>query len=170
LSDRIKRALERFVELVTQRLDRCALYPARVVTQAADGTLEVQLDDARWPTMTKVPLRTCVPGATIKIASGTRVLVGWEAADPGKPYAALFESGTLLELVVAVQTLMKLGENANNYVALANLVVDELNVLKAAISGAAVVPNDGGAAFKANILAALATWPGSVAATKVKAE
>lgn len=35
----------------------------------------------------------------------------------------------------------------------------DLTALHSAISGAAVVPNDGGAAFKANILAALGAWP-----------
>lgn len=57
-----------------------------------------------------------------------------------------------------------------NAVALANLVASELSALKSAISGAAVVAGDGGAAFKANILTALASWPGAVAASKVKAE
>jgi phage gp45-like len=44
----------------------------------------------------------------------------------------------------------------------------DLVALKAAISGAATVANDGGAALKANILAALSSWP--VSATKVKLE
>jgi phage gp45-like len=47
-------------------------------------------------------------------------------------------------------------------------LTSDLATLKSAISGAAVVAGDGGAAFKANILAALSTWP--VGATKVKAE
>ncbi len=56
-----------------------------------------------------------------------------------------------------------------SFVALATNVASELTALKTAISSAATVPNDGGAAFKANILASLTTWPGSVAATKAKA-
>lgn len=55
------------------------------------------------------------------------------------------------------------------FVALASLVTAQLTALKSAISGAAVVPNDGGAAFKANLMSALASWPGNVAATKTKA-
>ena len=58
---------------------------------------------------------------------------------------------------------------ASSFVALATLVAAELTALKTAISGAAVVTGDGGAAFKTNLLAALASWPGNVAATKVKA-
>lgn len=55
------------------------------------------------------------------------------------------------------------------FVALASLVGAQLEALKNAISGAAVVPNDGGAAFKANLMTALASWPASVAATRAKA-
>jgi len=55
------------------------------------------------------------------------------------------------------------------FVALASLVGAQLEALKSAISGAAVVPNDGGAAFKANLMTALASWPASVAATRAKA-
>lgn len=54
-------------------------------------------------------------------------------------------------------------------VALANLVIARLNELKAAIAAAATVTGDGGAAFKAAILTALTTWPGAVAAQKVRA-
>ena len=62
------------------------------------------------------------------------------------------------------------GSAAAELVALSNLVADQLTALKNAISGAAVLANDGGATFKTNILAALAAWPGSVAASKTRAE
>lgn len=61
------------------------------------------------------------------------------------------------------------GASADQFVALANLVTNQLSALKTAISGAATAPSDGGAVFKANILAALSSWPESVAATKTKA-
>lgn len=44
----------------------------------------------------------------------------------------------------------------------------DLAALKSAISGAGTVPNDGGSAFKAALLAALSSWP--VGTTKLKAE
>lgn len=56
------------------------------------------------------------------------------------------------------------------FVALANKVATELSALKTAISGAATVANDGGAAFKSNLLAALSSWPASTAASMVKAK
>jgi phage baseplate assembly protein V len=66
---------------------------------------------------------------------------------------------------------VRLGSDAaSDYVARASLVDARLSALKSAISGAAVVAGDGGAAFKTNLLAALSSWPASVAASKVKAE
>lgn len=44
----------------------------------------------------------------------------------------------------------------------------DLTTLKSAISGAAVVAGDGGAAFKANLIAALSSWP--VGTTVLKAQ
>ncbi len=65
---------------------------------------------------------------------------------------------------------IKLGASATDFVALASLVAAQLNTLKTAISSAPVVPTDGGAAFKAGLVAALAAWPASVAATVTKAQ
>jgi hypothetical protein len=62
------------------------------------------------------------------------------------------------------------GETVANFVALANLVTDALNQLKNAISSAPTGVQDGGATFKASLVAALSAWPPSVAATKVKAK
>jgi hypothetical protein len=73
-------------------------------------------------------------------------------------------------------TEVKLGDNAaTSFVALAAYVDARLQAIYDAVSGAAVLANDGGATLKTNILAALvlAGWPAGVltttAATKVKA-
>lgn len=60
--------------------------------------------------------------------------------------------------------------DATEFVALAKLVAEQLTALKEAIAGASVTAADGGATFKSGIVTALANWPGSVAAKKVKAE
>lgn len=65
--------------------------------------------------------------------------------------------------------MVKVGDQtATDFGALASLVATQLTTLKTAISAAPVVAGDGGASFKAVLLAALSSWPGSVAATKVK--
>ncbi len=62
------------------------------------------------------------------------------------------------------------GSTATDFVALKSLVEAQLSALSSAISGAAVVAGDGGASFKAAIMASLTGWPGNVGASKVKAE
>lgn len=96
----------------------------------------------------------CASGDEIADASATALVIGKD----GGPVMKIDGGG------------IELGAAASQYVALSNLVTAQLNTLKSAISEAAVVPMDGGAAFKANIMAALGSWPASVAASKVKAE
>jgi hypothetical protein len=67
-------------------------------------------------------------------------------------------------------TLIRLGGEAADFVALTTKVTAALNALKSAISSAPTVPQDGGAAFKTALVSALASWPPPVGATKVKAE
>lgn len=98
----------------------------------------------------------------IDVANGEVVL---RAMGPGSPaYLQLKPSGEARLFSNAIY----LGGTATQFVALANLVTSALNALKSAISGAATVPNDGGAAFKTNILAALASWPPSVASNQTR--
>lgn len=83
--------------------------------------------------------------------------------------AATIEIGDAVAVQIDIDGTVHAGGAAGQFVALANLVAAQLNALKTAINGAAVVPGDGGAAFKTNLMAALASWPSTVAATKVKA-
>jgi hypothetical protein len=73
---------------VNRRVDYSQLYGARVSRQNADKTLQVVLDNARVKSggLDKVPIRHGFPG-TVTVTSGARVLVGFEAGDPSKPYA-----------------------------------------------------------------------------------
>lgn len=67
--------------------------------------------------------------------------------------------------------LVLLGDNtATDFVALASLVETQLTALKTAITAAPVIAGDGGASFKAALIAALSSWPSTTAATKVKAK
>jgi phage baseplate assembly protein V len=73
--------------------------------------------------------------------------------------------------IVVEDSEIRLGsDSASSFVALAGAVEAQLNTLKSAISATVVVAGDGGASFKATLLTALATWPSSTAASKVKAE
>jgi hypothetical protein len=75
-------------------------YPARVVSQRADGTLDVQADDPRVVVPRGIPYRT-LAGVRIVFAAGTRVAVAFEGGDPGRPVALLSELGDVTRLAVA---------------------------------------------------------------------
>lgn len=90
-------ALRAIIEgLVGSRLDRLALYPCRVVAQSADLTrLDLHPDDSRIPPCAGVPIRHGIPGVTVTVAPGARVLLGYAGGDPAQPYAALWEAGNV---------------------------------------------------------------------------
>jgi hypothetical protein len=69
------------------------LYRARVVTQHADGTLDLRLDAASMPTVSRVPLRIG-PGLVARVPAGARCLVAFEDGDRAKPVAILGEGAT----------------------------------------------------------------------------
>lgn len=87
--------------------------------------------------------------------------------------------GARVELLPSDEIHLHAGGNAS-HVALATMVeaqldkiTADLSELKAAIVAAPVAPTDGGATFKASLVASLSAFPttlGSVAASKVKAE
>lgn len=55
-------------------------------------------------------------------------------------------------------------------VALESKLTAALNTLKSAIGGAATLPNDGGATFKAAIMTALSAWPPDLKCTNIKGD
>lgn len=146
-------------------------YDAATVTATVE--LAVQLEAAAGafetvPPLDDVPVAT--PGAW---ASGDRCLVvfceedfsKWFDTDSVEPPAVLQRHGLH---AVCVPFGASAGQ-AVQFVALANLVTDQLTALKDAINGWTPVPNDGGAALKTALTSLFATWPGSVAATKLQA-
>jgi hypothetical protein len=91
-----------------------------------------------------------------------------EIAD-GEVVVRALGSATAARILLKPNGDVEIGASATQFVALASLVEAQLTALKTAISGAATVANDGGAAFKTNLLTALASWPATTAATKTKA-
>lgn len=96
--DRLLAPFEALVKRFTSRLDYCALYACRVVAQNADGSLELQPDDARMPSLSGVPIRHGLPGVTVTVAAGSRVLLGFEDASPSRPFAALWDASSVTEI------------------------------------------------------------------------
>jgi hypothetical protein len=98
--DRMKGVLAAWVRGLFARIDYLALYPSKVVGQNGDGTLELQPDDARLPGLSNVPVRLGIPGTTVEVQAGARVLLGFEAGDPARPVATLWEGGPLVKVTV----------------------------------------------------------------------
>lgn len=93
--DRIKSSLMALLLDVLDRTDYHALYPCLVVKQNADKTLELKPDSAKIPPMSKVPIRLGIPGASVTLEDGARVLLGFAGGDPKRPIATLWEASSI---------------------------------------------------------------------------
>lgn len=86
-------ALERLLSRLTRRVDYTALWPARVVAQQGNGSLDLVPDSPRVAPCQGVPYRT-LRGLSVDVAAGARVLLGYEGGDPSQPYALAWELGS----------------------------------------------------------------------------
>lgn len=104
-TSRLLAALSALVNSLVERVDFYALYPARVVAQNDDGTLEVRPDHPRLPALSRVPIRYGIPGLSIKLVDQARVLMGFEGGSPEAPYVSAWASGAVAEY--AIETTAK---------------------------------------------------------------
>lgn len=147
-------------------------YEFRVVSQSGD---RVNLQPIRASSglkdLARVPMRGPA-GMRAQVTLGSSVVVSFVDCDPSRPFVYAFDAWDAPGWAPSRIDLSPLvhvgGVSAAAFVARADFVADELTALKDAISNAVPVPNDGGAALQAQILAALAAWPASVAAENTK--
>jgi hypothetical protein len=89
--DRFKSSLAAFITSVMARVDYYGLYSCSVVQQNSDGTLELKPDRTLTIAgLSKIPILYGDPATQTVVASGSRVLLGWQNGDPAKPYATLW--------------------------------------------------------------------------------
>jgi hypothetical protein len=99
--ERLRDELATFIRRVTGRLDYQALYPGTVRAQDGSGRLDIELDaPTTMPPLSGVPIRHGLPGVTVRVAAGARVMVTWERGDPSRPVATLWEPGSVVDIVV----------------------------------------------------------------------
>ena len=91
MRERAVRALKALV--YPEGIDFLALYPAEVLLDHGDMHLDLRPDDPRFPQLVRVPLRVFLPGAYVRVKSGSRVLLGFEGGNPERPVAYLWEAG-----------------------------------------------------------------------------
>lgn len=89
-------ALDRLRELDTST-PYSRMWPAVVERQNADKTIDVVV--AGRFGLTQVPLRHGLPGFSVNVSAGARVLIGFEADAPGVPFAALWPNGESVESI-----------------------------------------------------------------------
>lgn len=74
---------------------------ARVLSQAADGTLDVRVFDAHMPDLQRVPVRFGVAGVAVnRVSPGTECYVVHENGDARKPYVVGFAPGSAVSVEV----------------------------------------------------------------------
>lgn len=107
--DRVKETLFALVRGAVARVDYMCAYRGTVVSQSGQ-TVDVTLDDPRMPGMSALPIQSGIPGATVEVANGARVLVAFENGDPAKPVAILWDQGASAKRVsLPVTRVLELG-------------------------------------------------------------
>lgn len=91
--DRLGAAFDTCVEAALPSVDYDALYTCQVISQNADGTLDLQPNSSRVPGQKNIPIRLGFPG-TLSVQAGTSMLLGWENGDPSVPFACLPVAGS----------------------------------------------------------------------------
>lgn len=90
-------AVRRLVQALTAPLRYHRRYPCTVMGQADDGTIDLLPDDPEiaGSGLQGVKIRHGLPDVEVRVLVGSRCLLGWEAGDPRRPYASLWERGSI---------------------------------------------------------------------------
>lgn len=106
---RLRSALERVIRWVVRDTMFLGQYTASVIRQAADGSLDLLPDDDRLRSsgLQAVPIRHGLPGVTVEVPVGERVLLAFDAGDPAKPYAALWHAGQATKIIFSGDTTIE---------------------------------------------------------------
>ena len=93
-------ALERIITSFFPELLYLRSYECEVLRQADDFTLDLMPDDERMRGngLQGVPIYHGLPGVTVRVVPGARVLLQFVGGDPSKPFASLWRSGDIEEI------------------------------------------------------------------------
>lgn len=110
--DRIKGPIADFVRGLFPTYWYFGRYPSKVAKQNDNGTLELVPEDVKVPGLSEVPIRLGLPGASVRVAAGSRVLLGFEGGRPSQPFAELWDISTCTELKLNGTTIILNGGTA----------------------------------------------------------
>jgi hypothetical protein len=124
------RVLRDVVKGALPEIDYLSQYAATVRSQTPDARrVDVTPDDSYIPPLVGVPLWG-EGGIRVSVSRGARVLVGWSAGDPSKPYAVAFDGGETVNKAWWSAGRIALGSSgAVNAVAKSNELIGLMNRL-----------------------------------------
>lgn len=88
--------LDRFLSGIRQEIQFSRSYPAEVIAQNADGTLQLRPIDTtiKGGGLNNVPIRTGLPGFEVRVPKGAIVSLEFNNGDPSDPRASLWTQKT----------------------------------------------------------------------------
>lgn len=97
----LKDELARFIRFVMRDVTYHKHYPCTVERQDAAGLLDLTPDDEsiRGTGLSGVPIRHGLPGFTVEVNQGARCMLAFDNGDPRKPYAALWDPGSVKRVI-----------------------------------------------------------------------
>lgn len=109
VKDGLMKMVRKFIHMyIVDSVDHLAAYQCTVVTQNANGTLELKPDDIRLPGYSNVPIRYGVPGISATVSNGARILLEFAGGNPQRPIATVWEIASVISLTVPAN-LINLG-------------------------------------------------------------
>lgn len=92
----VRSAMDAFLKKIRSVTEYAYRYRCRVARQNGDGSVDVEVEDARMKGrgVGSCRIRAGVPGARIVVPAGARCLVGWDDGDPARPYVSDWDSET----------------------------------------------------------------------------
>ena len=99
----VPEALAKIIRSVMRDVTYLGTYPATVMSQVGE-TCDVKTDNHKIGEQggfSGVKLRHGLPGVSVQVTPGARIVLAFDNGDPEKPYVALWENSTALSLVFA---------------------------------------------------------------------
>lgn len=92
----VRTVRDKLLEPAMVAIDYSRSYPCKVVTQNADGTLQVTPEDdvIKANGLDHCDIYVGLPGTTVKVPSGAECLVRFKAGDPSRAYVESWKTGT----------------------------------------------------------------------------
>ncbi|MFC5846743.1 hypothetical protein [Deinococcus petrolearius] len=87
--------LEQAVRRTMRHTDYHALRPATIIRDHGNHEVDLEVLEAGWPQLVRVPLLVPLPGVQVKVKAGSPALLLFEQGDPAQPRAECRASATL---------------------------------------------------------------------------